>query len=85
MPPPSPPRRASTQPDPLEKQPQLKRAWTAHVLDVPDQENHLSGWRLRAAILALNWANLMTWLDSMATSAIMSSLSKDLNAGDSIA
>lgn len=80
-----PERRDSIQLSPLEKQqPPLQRAWTAHVLDVPNQTNHLEGWRLRLAIIALNWANTMTWLDSMATSAIMSSLAKDLNAGDSI-
>jgi len=80
-----PDRRDSVQLSPLEKQqPPLQRAWTAHVLDVPDQTNHLTGWRLNTAIGALNWANMMTWLDSMATSAIMSSLAKDLNAGDNI-
>jgi len=80
-----PPRRDSVELSPLEKQPQLEHHWTAHVVDVPDQTNRLEGRTLWFAILALNWANMMTWLDSMATSAIMSSLAKDLHAGDNIA
>lgn len=69
--------------DPFRPQP-LKRVWTAHIPPVKSQYRPINGAPLWFAIFALQFANMMTFLDSMATPSIMPTLAKALNAGPTI-
>jgi hypothetical protein len=64
--------------------PQLKRVWTAHIPPIRSQYKPIYGWQLAFAIFALQFANMMTFVDSMATPMLMATLSKDLNAASTI-
>lgn len=66
------------------KPPPLKRVWTAHIPTIQSQYKPINGWPLACAIFALQFANMMTFLDSMATPLLMPTLSKDLNAASTI-
>lgn len=62
----------------------LKRVWTAHIPPIKSQYKPITGRPLALAILALQFANMMTFLDSMATPMLMPTLSADLNASSTI-
>jgi hypothetical protein len=62
----------------------LKRVWTAHIPPIKSQYKPISGRPLYLAIFALQFANMMTFLDSMATPMLMPTLSADLNASSTI-
>lgn len=62
----------------------LKRVWTAHIAPIKSQYKPISGRPLYLAIFALQFANMMTFLDSMATPMLMPTLSADLNASGTI-
>jgi hypothetical protein len=64
--------------------PQLKRVWTAHIPPIRSQYKPIYGWPLAFAIFALQFANMMTFVDAMATPMLMATLSKDLNAASTI-
>jgi hypothetical protein len=62
----------------------LKRVWTAHIPPIKSQYKPINGCPLALAIFALQFANMMTFLDSMATPMLMPTLSADLNASSTI-
>lgn len=69
--------------DPFKPRP-LKRVWTAHIPPVKSQYKPIYGLQLAFAIFALQFANMMTFLDSMATPALLPTLAVDLNARGTI-
>lgn len=64
--------------------PQLKRVWTAHIPPIKSQYKPIYGYQLAFAIFALQFANMMTFVDAMATPMLMPTLSKDLDAASTI-
>jgi hypothetical protein len=62
----------------------LKRVWTVHIPPIKSQYKPIEGRPLWLAIFALQFANMMTFLDSMATPMLMPTLSTDLNASGTI-
>ena len=62
----------------------LKRVWTAHIAPIKSQYKPIYGRPLGLAIFALQFANMMTFLDSMATPLLMPTLAADLNASSTI-
>lgn len=64
--------------------PQLKRVWTAHIPPIRSQYKPIYGWPLAFATFALQFANMMTFVDSMATPLLLPTLAKDLNAASTI-
>ena len=62
----------------------LKRVWTVHIAPIKSQYKPIYGRPLGLAIFALQFANMMTFLDSMATPLLMPTLAADLNASSTI-
>jgi hypothetical protein len=64
--------------------PQLKSDWTAHIAPIRSQYRPIYGLQLGLAIFALQFANMMTFVDAMATPLLMPTLAKDLDAASTI-
>lgn len=65
--------------------PTLRHVWTAHIPPVKSQYKPLkTSTKLYCALFALQFSNMMCFIDSMAAPPMMSTLSRSLNCGATI-